>query len=149
MARYLTTIDTRCSPQDVFAYMADVRHFAQWDPGVRRAALVIGERPGPGTAYDVEVHAGPGTMTLRYEVVEWDPPRRLVLRAETGTLRSIDEIRVDPSDIGATVTYDADLTLRGVARLANPLLALAFRRIGDRAARGLRNALEAAPLPKP
>jgi carbon monoxide dehydrogenase subunit G len=149
MARYLTTIDTRCSPQDVFTYMADVRNFAGWDPGVRRAALVQGESPGLGTAYNVEVRAGPGTITLRYEIVEWDPPRRLVLRAKTGTLRSIDEIRVDPSDIGARVTYDADLTLRGVARLANPLLAFAFRRIGDRAARGLRSALEAEPLPEP
>lgn len=147
MARYVTTIETPCSPEDAFAYMADVRNFAAWDPGVRRVALVPGEGPGPGTAYDLDVRAGSATMTLRYEVVEWDPPRRLVLRAETGTLRSVDEIRVEPSETGATVTYDAELTLRRVARLANPLLAVAFRRIGDRAARGLRGALEAEPLP--
>lgn len=149
MARYVTTIETRCSPEDAFAYMADVRNFARWDPGVRRVALVLGDGPGPATAYDVDVRAGSATMTLRYEVVEWDPPRRLVLRAETGTLRSVDEIRVDPSGSGATVTYDAELTLRGVARLATPWLAYAFRRIGDRAARGLRDTLETEPLPAP
>jgi hypothetical protein len=147
MARYLTTIETPRSAPDAFAFMADVRNFADWDPGVRRAALVLGDGPGPGAAYDLDVRAGPGTMTLRYEVVEWDPPRRLVLRAETRTIRSIDEIRVVAAGSGARVVYDADLTLLGAARVANPLLGVAFRRIGDRAARGLRVALRSGPVP--
>jgi hypothetical protein len=37
--------------------------------------------------------------------------------------------------------YDADLRGRGAFRLANPLLALVFRRIGDRARGGLQEAL--------
>jgi hypothetical protein len=39
---------------------------------------------------------------------------------------------------GTRVTYDADLSLKGPLRLADPLLALAFRRVGDRARDGLR-----------
>ena len=40
------------------------------------------------------------------------------------------------------MTYDADLRLKGpLGRLMDPLLGLAFRRIGDRAAVGLGNAL--------
>jgi hypothetical protein len=149
MARYVTTIETPWSAADAFAFVADVRNFADWDPGVRRAALVRGDGPGPGAAYDLDVRAGPGTTTLRYEVVEWDPPGRLVLRAETRTLRSTDEIRVVATATGAEVTYDADLTLRGAARVANPLLGVAFRRIGDRAARGLRAALRSRPVAAP
>jgi hypothetical protein len=36
------------------------------------------------------------------------------------------------------VVYDACLTAKGVARLANPLLAIGLRRIGDAAGAGLR-----------
>ena len=39
-------------------------------------------------------------------------------------------------------SYDADLRLKGVLRLADPLLGLAFGRIGDRAAEGLRAYLD-------
>jgi len=49
-----------------------------------------------------------------------------------------------PTDVGSVVTYDADLRVRGLFRLADPLLALAFRRIGDRARDGLVRALAAA-----
>jgi hypothetical protein len=40
------------------------------------------------------------------------------------------------------VTYDAELQLKSVLKVADPLLGLAFRRIGDRAAVGLRRVLE-------
>jgi hypothetical protein len=40
------------------------------------------------------------------------------------------------------VRYDADLRLKGPLRLADPLLRVAFSRIGDRARDGLRRALD-------
>jgi hypothetical protein len=151
MARYLTSVPTPWSPADAFSYMADVRNFAQWDPGVRQVTALHGNVAGPGAAYDVEVRATFTSLVLRYEVIEWEPPRRLVLSAATRTLRSVDEIRVEPGSApdagGALVTYDAELDLLGAMRIANPLLGLAFRRIGDRAAAGLRRVLE-APMPE-
>ena len=53
-------------------------------------------------------------------------------------------ITVEPEtrDGGCLVTYVADLSLKGVLRIGDPLLGLAFRRIGDRAAAGLRSVLE-------
>ena len=90
---------------------------------------------------DVVVRAGPRRLVLRYAVEEWEAPRRLLLVARTATLRSVDEIRVEPADGGAVVTYDARLDLRGLLSAGNPLLSLVFRRVGDRAAAGLRSAL--------
>ena len=42
---------------------------------------------------------------------------------------------------GTRVTYDADLALKGPLRIADPLLGLAFDRVGDRALEGLRERL--------
>ncbi len=142
MARYVDAVNSPWLPDAAFAYMADARNFAEWDPGVRSSTLVRGEQPGPGAAFEVVVNAGPRTMTLTYEVVEWEPPRRLVLRGETRSIRSNDTVRIDATDTGSTVTYDAELDLRGLLRLFDPLLGLSFRKIGDRAAAGLRRVLE-------
>ena len=39
------------------------------------------------------------------------------------------------------MTYDARLSFKGLAALANPLLALGFNRVGDRARDSLRKVL--------
>ncbi len=140
MARYVTKIAAPLSPEAAFAYLADVTRFAEWDPGVKRAVRVAGNGPGLGAAYDLTVVAG-GTSVMRYEVTEYDAPRRIRLVASTALLASIDEIEVEPSGSGSIVTYDAKLTLRGPLGLFDPLLRVAFARIGDRGAAGLRRAL--------
>lgn len=60
---------------------------------------------------------------------EWDPG---VVEAQ----------RIGDAPVGeGTVTYDADLALKGPLRIADPLLGLAFDRVGDRALEGLRATL--------
>jgi carbon monoxide dehydrogenase subunit G len=142
MARYVTTVRTSWSPEVAFAYMADLRNFAAWDPGVRRVEQVDGEGGGEGTSFDVTV-AGVGRDTvLRYRTVEFDAPHEVLVVANNAVLTSEDRVTVvaEP-DGGSSVTYDADLRLGGVLRLADPALRLVFGRIGDRAAAGLRTAL--------
>lgn len=148
MPRYRTTIRTPWSQPRAFDYLSDLAHFAEWDPGVKRAVRVDGEPAVLGTHYDVTV-AGPGRdLTLRYEIVALDPPRRVEVRAESPTLVSVDVMSfVDRGAAGCEVTYDAELSLKGALVIAKPLLALAFGRIGDRAAAGLRTALEGESLP--
>jgi hypothetical protein len=143
MARCVATMHSSLPVAQAFAYLADVERFGEWDPSIVRSTRVTGNGPGPDASYDIEVKNGPRTMTLRYETAEWEPPHRLVLRAETRLLRSVDEIRVEPHDSGSLVTYDAALTLKGIARYLDPALGILFRRIGDRAVPGLRRALHA------
>ena len=58
---------------------------------------------------------------------------------------SLDTMTFSATQSGGTcVTYDATLTLNGPRSALDPLLGLAFGRIGDRAAAGLRAALSAA-----
>jgi len=142
MAHYVTSIVSPLSPEEAFAFMADARRFTEWDPGVVRAVQVRGDGPGLGAAYDLTVKAG-GTSVMRYEVTAYEAPRRVFLVSRTARLTSEDEIRVEPGPGGAgsVVTYDARLTLNGWRRVFDFALGIAFRRIGDRAAAGLRAAL--------
>lgn len=142
MARYVTRVRTPRSPEEAFAYLADLRRFADWDPGVRRVTQVAGEGAGPGAEFDVTVAGVGRDLTLRYRTVEYGPPSNLLVVARSALFVSEDRITVEPDGNGSVVTYDADLRLRGVLRLGDPMLRLAFGRIGDRAAAGLRRALD-------
>ncbi len=83
-------------------------------------------------------------LPLEYRIEEIDPPRRVVLRAENAAIRSTDVIEVSPlAGGGSKVTYEATLRAKGAALVLAPLLGVALRRIGDRAAAGLRAALAA------
>ena len=147
MARYATTQPTAWDPNVAFAWMADLRHLADWDPSIEGSDQVKGDGPGVGAEYDVHIRAAGGVRTMRYRVVEHDPrARTLYARSETPVLTSHDRISVLPAvGGGAEVTYDADLVLKGPAKVADPLLGAGFDRMGDKAADGLRARLAQPP----
>jgi len=142
VARYVTTLRTDRDAEEVFAYLADLRNFAEWDPGVRRVAQVEGDGAGRGAAFDVTIDGVWPELTLRYRTISYEPPRELLVLAESRLFTSEDRITVETDDVGTVVTYDADLRLNGVLRLGDLGLRLVFGRIGDRAAAGLRRALD-------
>lgn len=142
MARYVTKIRTPLAPPEAFRYVADLRRFEDWDPGVLRSVQVEGDGPGLEAAYEVSVSAVPRPMTLRYETRAFEPGLRTVVVAESAFFTSEDTVTVEPWGDGSVVTYDADLRLRGPLALFDLGLKLLFGRIGDRAAAGLREALE-------
>ncbi len=142
MSRYVVHVRTSMPPAEAFAYMADLSNLADWDPGVERAEQVEGDGAGLGAAYDVDVKVTLRTMTLRYDTVAYDgSSNTMTAVAVNALITSKDTITVEADGDGSIVTYDAELTLKGLLGLANPLLGLAFNRIGDRAATGLIEAL--------
>ena len=144
MARYVTTVRTSWAPEVAFGCMADLRNFAEWDPGVRRVEQVDGDGPGEDSTFDVTVAGIGRDLVLRYRTVEFTPATEVLVVARTSWLTSEDRITVVPEeDGGSSVTYDADLRLSGVLRPAGLGLRLVFGRIGDRAAGGLRRVLGA------
>ncbi|HEV1996638.1 MAG TPA: SRPBCC family protein [Candidatus Dormibacteraeota bacterium] len=144
MPRYTTVINSTWDRPRAFAFMSDFSNAEEWDPGVKAARCVAGGPVGIGSAFDLDVVFAGQTMTLRYEVVEIEADRRVVLKASTGRLESIDTLTFDDDAGGTEVTYDALLTFKGVAALANPLLGLGFARVGDRARDSLHRVLTQA-----
>ena len=142
MARYVTKVRSPWPAEKAFDYMADLRNFANWDPGVRKVVQREGEGGGPGTAFDVTVRSKPKDLVLTYRTVEHVPPRTLLAVAKSGVYMSEDRITVEADGAGSVVTYDAKLTFNGVLGIFDLPLRLVFGRIGDRAAAGLRAALE-------
>ena len=142
MAQYTTTVRTPRPPAEAFAYMADLRNFEEWDPGVRSAVQVHGDGAGPHAEYDVTVDAPGGGLTLRYRTIEFHAPRTVTVKASSRMFTSLDRIDVTPDGDGSLVRYDAELALNGPLRMFDMFLKGPFRKIGDRANRGLIRALD-------
>jgi hypothetical protein len=142
VARYVEAVDSPLSPMEAFAYLAHVEHFGEWDPSVESARQAVGREPGPGAAYDLVVNAGRGKpLKLRYHVLLFESPRRLVIQATTRTMRSRDAVTVTPRGDGSTVRYDARLNFRGPLKIADNLLESTFARLARAAGKGLRREL--------
>jgi len=138
---YTLRVPSARSVERTFAFMADLRNFEQWDPGVRWARLARGSGPGPGTVYDVAVGRVLWDIVFQYHTLEHDPPRRVVARADRFLLTSLDIIAVENADEGSEVVYTAGLEFRGPLRPLSPLLGSMFERIVNRAGDGLRATL--------
>jgi carbon monoxide dehydrogenase subunit G len=142
VARYIVHVRTPMPPAEAFAYMADLTNFAEWDPGVDRVTQVEGDGAGLGAAFDVAVKVPGRTMTLRYDTVAFDDASTTMTAfAQNSVMTSKDTIIVKADGTGSIVTYDAELKLKSLLGLFDPLLGLSFNRIGDRAAAGLIEAL--------
>ncbi len=146
MARYRASIDTRWTSEEAFWYLSDFSTSAEWDPGVVEAERIGAGAVGEGTEFRLVAEFLGRRTPLTYRIVEYEPPGAVTFVGENATVVSHDRITFEPTATGTRVSYDANLRLKGPLRLADPLLALAFKRVGGRALAGLREVL-AHPAP--
>jgi carbon monoxide dehydrogenase subunit G len=138
MPRYCASIHTPTDPPAAFAYLSRFDRAAEWDPGVADGEMLTDAPVGLGSRFRLVARFLGRSIPLDYEIVEFEDSTRLVLQAETGTIRSTDTITFSSSGSGTLVRYEAVLEAKGWARVTEPVLAAAFRHIADRAAAGLR-----------
>jgi hypothetical protein len=147
MAHYHSTVGSRRSVPDTFSYLATFSNAAQWDPGVLDGKQLD---PGPvhvGTRFRLVVPFLGRRVPLTYQVTAYTPDHEVILEAASGLLLATDRIVVTGAADGATVSYTADVRLRGPLGLLDPLLQRGFRGVGDRATAGLGRALAASRPP--
>ena len=141
MARFTTTVPSRRSQAEAFAYLAAFDNAREWDPSVTEASRIGNESLGVGTAFEVVSRFGPRLVPLTYAIVRYEPDRLVVLEARSNGFVSTDTITVEPVGDASRVTYDALLEFGGLGRFADPVLQLVFTRVGRRAEARLREVL--------
>ena len=74
----------RCTPEDVFATLADGWLYPVWVVGAARMRAVSPEWPERGSTLHHSVGLWPVLIDDSTEIVSWSPPRRIRLRAKAG-----------------------------------------------------------------
>jgi hypothetical protein len=144
MATYRAVVESPQSPEQAFDYLANFENVTLWDENTVSSDC-LGEEPGTeGARYRVVTRFGSRSMTLTYETVEFERPEKVVFRTSTSMATIEDTITITPAEGGgSSVEYVARIGLQGLGRLLDPVFSVIFQRVGDRAAKGLRAALDA------
>jgi len=127
---------------EVFDLIGDFANAEVWDPGVEESRAITEGPVRVGSTYELIVVFNGRRLPMTYEVTAYDPPRRVVLRGTGSTVNALDDIRLEATGDGTRILYTADLRLKGILRVAEPLLGSRFREVGRKAMAGMRAALE-------
>ena len=135
------TVETTAAPAAVYAYLSDFANTTEWDPGTIETTRVSGDG-GVGTVYKNISEFNGNRSELTYETVDLVPEKRIALKGEGKAVHADDLMELSPTAGGGTrVDYTADIRFKGALKLAEPFLGKAFKKLGDEAEEGLREAL--------
>jgi uncharacterized protein YndB with AHSA1/START domain len=139
------TIDTTAPLDKVFAYLSDFTTSTEWDPGTVETELVSGTG-GVGTSYHNTSKFLGRETELVYTVQKLVPDNLLVLEGNNKTVRATDTMTFAATATGTRVVYHAEFAFKGVVKLVapllSPLLARAFKRLGDEAEVTMKSCLD-------
>lgn len=133
MANYETTVHADLPAERAFALMADFSNAEHWDPATLESRQLNDVPVGLGARFELKMKIFGRENEIEYEIMEFDSPRRVVLRGENSGSVSIDTITVEPDGDGSAVTYRADVTMKGGFKVIGPLFGPVFKKMGDEA----------------
>ena len=125
--------------------IADPAAYGEWVVGTRAIVRADAGWPEVGSAIDYEIGIGRLAVGDHTRVVEADPPRRLLLRAELSRLGAAEIVlRLEPHDGGTRVVMEEHPVGGAAARLHSRLSDFVLARRNDEALRRLRRLAEEA-----
>lgn len=133
MASYQATVRSKLSAERAFALMADFANAKHWDPATLRSRQLNDQPVGLGARFELEMKIFGRENAIEYEIVEFDAPRRVVLRGENSGSISADTITIESEGDGCAITYHAEVTMKGGFKVIGPLFGPVFKKMGDEA----------------
>jgi uncharacterized protein YndB with AHSA1/START domain len=131
-------------PARVFEVLSDASLYADWVVGAQAVRGADEEWPAPAAALEHSSGVGPLTIDDTTEVLESDPPRRLVLRANLGPVGSVRvELRLEQVGDGTRVIMEEEPFDGAGAALHNPLSDVVLRGRNALSLRRLKELAEA------
>lgn len=144
MTDFIAVVPSTWTREQTFAYLADFQSVQEWDPGVITSELREGQAGTQGAVYAVTLSAPGKARTIPYTATEIVGTSRIELRAETRSMIIRDTIMITENGDGVKVRYHARIKLKGLRKVAAPLVGIGLRRAGKNAAEGLTAQLASA-----
>lgn len=134
------TVRVRLPPARVHDYLRDFGNAESWDPGTQSCERIDDGPIRVGSTWrNVSIFRGKRT-TLTYELTR-DEPDHLIFVGRNKTATSTDDLAYVAADEETVITYRANITFHGLAKLADPFLKREFEKLADEVVRTLPGAL--------
>jgi uncharacterized protein YndB with AHSA1/START domain len=128
VTRFETTVAIARPRDTVFAYVADPRHFPDWNSAVERVVPLNGALPAAGGRYVMERRLPTGSATNELEIVALRSPEELAIRTTSGPTPFAYRYEFEATAGGTLVRLHAEVRIGGGASLLGPLAAQAVKR---------------------
>jgi hypothetical protein len=138
MAVIRNSVVVRCTPEQAFDYLSDLRSELEWNPTCERMEKLTDGPIGPGTRFRAKWKLSP---VVELEILRYDRPNGWTAH-NGGPLAVTMTVRLEPVPDGARLSTQFDARPHGFLRLIFPIL-LRKLRAEEKANMGhIRNALE-------
>jgi uncharacterized protein YndB with AHSA1/START domain len=124
MAPIIASAEISRSPGDVFAYVTDPSHLADWQESVVSVKTGESAPARAGSQAVITRRVGRREMKMTAEIADLDPPRSWRIRGVDGPVRGNVRGTIEPLDDGARsrVTIELDFEGHGIGKLLVPLI---------------------------
>jgi uncharacterized protein YndB with AHSA1/START domain len=124
MAPIVSSIEIARPPEEVFDYLMDPSHLAEWQEGLVSARAEGGAPPTVGSKLITTRKVGRRERTMTMEMTSISPPSSWAARGIDGPIRGIVNGTVEPLDDGgrSRVRIELDFEGHGLGKLLVPLV---------------------------
>jgi carbon monoxide dehydrogenase subunit G len=102
MQRVERTARIGATPEEVFAYLADLDHLAEWQSGIVSARITSTGEVGVGTTATVMRELMGQRIETPLTVTAFDPPRGLVIATDVSGVKATASLDLSAADEGAS-----------------------------------------------
>ena len=119
--RFVNTVTIDRAPGDVFAYLAQFENLPRWNYAIAETRKVTSGPVGVGARY-VQLRTIPSRSEETFEVVEFEPDRKMVIRGGFGPFSGDAIYELDTASDATVLTNTLDLQAHGPLSLVTPLV---------------------------
>jgi carbon monoxide dehydrogenase subunit G len=130
----------------VVGYLKDFAHAESWDPGTLSCTQTSPGEVRVGTTWHNVSKVRGRTTELTYQLTYADP-HRLTFVGTNKTATSTDDMTFEAIGDTTSITYQATVTLNGLAKLAEPLMRREFEKLAGQTVDRMTKTLEGLPKP--
>ena len=126
MKAITSSITIARTPDEVFAYSADLEHRVEWQPTVQEVVAEDAEPMQVGSRARETRRVTGGPRSFGWELTAYDRPHSWAFRGTDGPVRPVGTMRFSPINGGSETHVEFEIDFRG--RGAGTILALLARR---------------------
>lgn len=123
MVRSAESVIIRRTPEEVFAYVADLRNEPTWHVDIDSVDPATEPVPTVGTAYPLRFKPFMGKTEGTFTALEVSQGERVVYRGDFAGLKPLITYAVEPAPEGARFTRSVEMRPRGLSALMAPAMA--------------------------
>jgi hypothetical protein len=142
---FQNTVMIARAPDEVFAFLADLRNIPKWNYAIARTAQTSPGPAGAGAIYR-QIRTIPRRSEESLQITIFEQPSRLVIQGQIGPFQATTSYLLTPAAAGTRLTNDVEL--EPIPVLLRPVGPLATARIKAAVARNLSTLKELLEAPK-